>query len=181
LPRDRLVVSIKHKCRIGAVLLVKATKDQNGRRVDLVGHGQVAGHPSLLVLHIDDVPHVPLDVVALAHVSDLLRTELYAPGEHVDELGVEDAARSRVSRHVEVGHANPLICADIVVLARLVEVLRIVAPDDVNAVLLALVDGCEVAARVVEVGPVLEHAVLLDVLEHPVAADVLLLAARNAV
>jgi len=62
---------------------------------------------------------------------------------------LKDATGGGVSGDIEFCHSDPLVCVDVEVFAGLVEVLGVVAPDDVDPVFLALVDGREVAARVV--------------------------------
>ena len=181
LPVNRLVVCIEDEGRIRSILLVESTENQNRGGVDLVGHRQVTGHPIGFVLHINHIPDVSLDIVALAQVRDLLRAELDTAREDVDELGVENAACCRVPGDVQVRHSDPLISSHVVILTCLVEVLGIVATDNINAVLLALVDGSKVRSGVVQVGPMLKHTVLLDVLQHPITADILLHAASDTV
>ena len=177
---NTLAVGVVDEARIGSVLAIESAEDQDGGRADLVRHGQVAGDPGLLIFDINCFPNIFLDIVCFADVGDLFRRELDAATEDVDELGVEDAAGGGVACHIELRHAYPLIDADVVVLARLVEVLGVVAADDVDAIFFGLVDGREVRPRVVEVRPVLELFVLLDVLEHPVAAHVVLVATGDA-
>lgn len=177
---NRLVGCIEDESGVGSVGFVEASKDQDGGGPDLEGHGQVAGDPVVLVLERDDFPDVLLDVVEFADVGDLLGRELDAPREDVDELVVENAAGCGVAGHIELCHAHPAVNCHVVVLTAAVEVLRIIAANDVDAVSLAFVDGGEVRARLVELGSMLKAAVLLNVLEHPVAAHVVLVAPCDA-
>ena len=178
---DRLVVCIEHKRGVRSILFVKATKDQDATRVDLISHSQIARHPVRFVLHVDDVPDVSLNIVGLANISDLFRTKLDSAREDIDELSVEDTASGRVSGDIQVCHADPFVSTDIVILAGFVKVLGIVTSNDIDPVLFALIDGSEITAGIVQVSPVLEHAVFFNVFQHPVAADVLLHAARDTV
>lgn len=179
LSSNRLGVCVEGEARFGAVLVVKAAKDQNFVVVDLVRHGQVTRNPRLLVVDLNDFPDVLVYVVALADVRDLLRLKLDPPREDVHELRVKDAAGGRVSRHVQVGYPHPLVLIDVVVLARFIKVFGIIAADDVDSVFLGLVDRGEVRPGVVHVAAALEHPLLLDVLQCPIATLVVLVPTAN--
>ena len=133
---DRLIVRVEDKSCIRSVLLVEASKDQDRARIDLIGHCEIARHPVRLILHVDYVPYVPLDVVALADVRDLLRAKLDATREDVNELSIEHAASCRVPGNVQICHSNPFIRTDIVVFASTVEIFRIVPSNYIDAVFL---------------------------------------------
>ncbi len=74
----------------------------------------------------------------------------------------------------------PLVSTHVVVLAILVEVLCIISPNDVDAILLALIDGREITPCVVQIRLMLQALVLFDILQHPIAAHVVLVPPRDA-
>ena len=112
--------------------LVKATEDQNGLTVDWHAHGQVAGRPGRLGVQVDHAPHVMIDVVHLDRIRDLLLIELGSTTKYIDILVVENAACSGVSRHIQICDPAPSVILNIVLFARCVETLCIVATDHEN-------------------------------------------------
>ena len=174
-----LVVSIVHEAGISPVLSIKTTKDEYRRRADLVAHCEITWYPRLLVLDIDDLPDILLDVIGFAYICDFLRRKLDSSAEHVDEFRVEYTTSCRVSGHIELCHSDPLVDANIIILASLVKVLGIVSTDDINSVFLRFIDGSEIGPRVVEVCSMFELFVLFHVLKHPVATNIILVSTSD--
>ena len=69
---DAFVVRVEHEGSICTVLLIESTEDEYGRGINLVSHSEIAWHPVCLVLDIDFLPDVTLNIVAFAHIRDLL-------------------------------------------------------------------------------------------------------------
>ena len=98
--------------------------------VDRHAHRQVAGRPSRLRVQVHHAPHVVVDVVHLDRVRDLLLVELGAAGENIDILVGEDAACGAVTSDIQVRNTRPGVVLDVVLLARSVEALGVVAAND---------------------------------------------------
>ena len=86
-----------------------------------------------------------VNVVHLNRVSDLFFVEFGAATEDVDVLVVEDAAGCRVTGNIQVSDSTPGVILDVVLLARRVEALCIVATNDKDETALT-VQGSEVRA-----------------------------------
>ena len=131
-----LVARVVDEARVSAVLPIEPSKYQDGRWADLVSHREIARDPRGLIADVDSFPNILLNIVCLADIRNLLWRELDSTGENVNELGIKDATSSTVSSHVELCHSDPLIDANVVVLTSFVEVLSIVAANDIDAILL---------------------------------------------
>lgn len=141
---NRLVVRVVNEACICSVLPIEATEDQDGCWTNLIGHSQVTRHPRLLVANIDRLPDILLDIVGFTNVRYLLGGEFNPATEHVNELGVENATGSRVPGNIKLCHSYPLINANVVVFTSFVKILGVVATNDIDAVFIGLVYGCEI-------------------------------------
>ena len=86
-----------------------------------------------------------VNVVHLNSVSDLFLVKFGAATEDVDVLVVEDAAGCGVTGNIQVSDSTPGVVLDVVLLARRIEALSIVATNDKDEAALT-VQGSEVRA-----------------------------------
>jgi len=84
-----------------------------------------------------------VDVVHLNSVSDLLFVKLCAAAENINILVVENAASGRVTSNIQISDPAPSIILDIVLLARRVKTLCVIASNHKNKTTFA-VERCEV-------------------------------------
>jgi hypothetical protein len=73
LSRYRFLVRVENEAGLSATLSVETTENQNARRIHLVCHSEITWDPALLILDLNNLPHVPLDVIAFTDICYLLR------------------------------------------------------------------------------------------------------------
>ena len=86
------VVCIVNKTGISSILPVKPSEDETRGWTNLVAHGEITRNPALFVSDVDNLPDVFFNVVAFAHIGNFLWREFDSAAEHIDELGIKDAA-----------------------------------------------------------------------------------------
>lgn len=128
-PLHQVLLDVEAEAFMSSDSLVEAAKDQDSLAVDGHAHGEVTGRPGGLSVQVDHPPHVVVDVVHFDGVCDLLLVELGTPAEDIDVLVVEDATGGGVTCNVQVRNSAPSVILDVVLLARRVKTLRIVATD----------------------------------------------------
>ena len=178
-PLHQIGLYVELETLLGPLSLVESSKDEDVLGVDRHTHGEVTSCPGGLGIQVDHAPHVVIDVVHLDGVRDFFLIEFCTAREDIDVFVVEDTGSSAVTSNIEISNPAPCIILDIIFLTSCVEALGIVTTNDEDETSLRVESS--------EVRPPEEQRALIDqlllvvvVLKHPVAADVVLVTATDA-